>query len=66
MPTRRKNICPECGIDKRFRLLFQDKIDKLNADLVEARESSQKWRRMYDNKCKVANSLATRLTRFKD
>jgi hypothetical protein len=63
---RRKNICPKCGIDRRFRLLFQDKLDVLNAQLAKARESSQKWRRMYDSKCKVADSLANRLSKLEE
>ena len=63
MPTRRKNICPECGIDKRFRLLAQDKVDALQAKVDRYKKESADYKFMYENKCKVADSLAARLAK---
>lgn len=60
---RRKRICPTCGIDLQFRALFQEKLIKAEAAKLKAEAAAQEWRRRYENKRKVADSLTLRLAR---
>lgn len=63
---KRPDICPECGVDRRFRKIHKKRVRKLEASLLLAKESLQKYRKMYEDKCKVANSLSRRLNRLEE
>jgi hypothetical protein len=62
----RSKICESCGVDQRFRKLHKKQEAKLQSDLALAKEAAQRWRRMYENKCKVADSLGLQLSRLQE
>ena len=58
---RQPKICPTCGVDKRFRKLFNQRVESLEAELAEAKAEADRYKRMWQNKSRLAKSLHTRL-----